>query len=418
MKAIGALRSYFFSKHLSQNDWKITVFTIKGFKYLANDDFLTKLSGVVYKYLPSFDLQIIKGIISKVNKKNRNTTKSTANKKSTSKSKKNFLIKLRNSFPLNIMYEGGFIYIVCGFLYGLYYVKRHNITYLYSTFSPYSNHIIAYLIKSIYKDVVWIADFRDLPFGENDTSIFFQSFQRKMNQCICQKADAITVISSGMKNSLLKYNENIHVVTNGMDADILDFKLQKKTNDKEFTIVYTGILYEGKRDASSLFKSVRALIDLKTIPSNTKLIYAGKDFLLWENWAKEYNLENNIEIKGIVSRTEALLLQKNASINLMLTWATKNEKGIITGKFFEYLSTQNPILCLISGEEDSEIDKIFTTINCGKVYNALNNTEMMNFIEKVYSNNEQYNYNMDELSKYTYPVLTKKLERIFVESNS
>ena len=408
IKAVGSLRSYYFAKNLLGRGWNISIITTKYFKYLQNDSFLSKLREVKYNYLPSFDLHMIKTILSSksnLNKNNKPNLKPTA-KKSISK-------KVRSSFPLNIMYEGGFIYIIFGFLFGLYYVKKNNIKYIYSTFSPYSNHIIAYLIKLIYKDIFWVADFRDLPFGENDTEIFFKSFQCKMNSIICKKANAITTISSGMKNSLLKYNNNIHVITNGFDMKIEELIQKKLPKPKEFNIVYTGMLYQGQRDASIIFKTVRKLLDDKKLPENLKLVYAGKDSNLWKQWSIEYNLEHYIDIKGIITRKEASLLQGSASINLMLTWATKNEKGILTGKLFEYLSTLNPIVCIINGVKDMEIENIFTSLNCGGVFYTDEVDKVYDAIKNIYIN-DKVQYNLKELEKYSYSYLSNRLEKIYL----
>jgi hypothetical protein len=51
--------------------------------------------------------------------------------------------------------------------------------------------------------------------------------------------------------------------------------------------------------------------------------------------------------------------QTRAQINLVLTWATPDVKGIICGKFNEYVMARKPILCLISGDRDEELEGIY-----------------------------------------------------------
>ena len=417
IKAIGSTRPYYFAKNLIKKNWDVSVITTMSFKYLQNDSFLVKLKQIKYLYIPSFDLQVLKSIFQsrfQTNGKNESKMRNTSSK--SKKTANRLFQKLRNSFPLNIAYEGGFLYVFFGLIWALYYMKKNNIKYIYSTYSPYSNHLIAYLIKLIYKDCYWIADFRDLPFGENDTEIFFKSFQMKMNELICKKADALVTISDGMKKSLLKYNKCIFTITNGLDIDMETLIEHQIKIKKGFNIVYTGMLYEGKRDATMVFKAVKLLLDRNKITNNIKLIYAGNDGHLWKKWAIEHSLEKYIEIKGPISRKSAIELQNQASINLMLTWATKKEKGILTGKLFEYLSTLNPIFCVINGIEDKEIENLFQSINCRKVFYNNETEELSNNLYKI-CKNYKYVYNFHELEKYTYPYLTNGLESIFLNKD-
>lgn len=408
IKAIGSLRPYFLSKNLIKKGWDVFIFTTKGHKFLQNDDCLLKLKKAMYVYLPSFDLQMLKNIIGKRNNKNSTVIKNNT--------KSSFFQKLRNSFPLNIHYEGGLIYIFFGIIYGIYYIKKYDIRYIYSTFSPLSNHIMAYFIKLFCKNCYWVADFRDLPFGDSDNEIYFKSFQRRINNLIFKKSDVIVTISEGLKSSLKKYNSNIHVINNGFEVEIDKTKYKKQEKEKIFNIVYTGALYTGKRDASILFKAIRELIDHKKISNDIRIIYAGKDGNTWQGWTKKYSLEDYADIKGELTASEAKLLQRKASINLMLTWATKKEKGILTGKFYEYLNAQKPILCLINGDKDREIEQKFKELNCGYVIYD-DEKELKNIIELNYVNWQknmiENMYNTEELKKYSYENLSKELSDIF-----
>lgn len=411
IKAIGSLRSYFIAKNLMKNNWDVNILTTSGYKILPKDLLLKRLKNCKYLYIPTLDLQVIFNLLK--NKKNT----SNDNPK---KERNAFFKKLRNSLPLNLLYEGGLVYIVLGVITGIYQIKKNNIKYIYSTYSPYSNHLIAFFIKKIVKDIYWIADFRDLPFGENNETLYFNSLQKNLNKRICKNADQVFTVSEGVRKPLLKYNNNIEVFTNGIDKSIdelLDLKKSAKYND-DFNIVYTGSLYEGKRDAQLLFKVIKYLEQLNILPSSTKLIYAGTDGYLWSFWAKKFKLEKYAENKGRISLYESLVLQKSASINLMLTWSNKNEKGILTGKLFEYLSTLNPIICLINGDKDAEIEKLFTDLNCGVVIYNENEKLLFLKLKELIDNRNLQEYNYTELSKYTYPFLIQKFESLLLDNNA
>lgn len=413
LKAIGSLRTYYFAKFLSKKSWKISVLTTNAYRVLETDTFFKPLKDVEKIDIPVFDLQMLKTV---VNKKNINTGINTNPVEGKKFIFKKILFKLRNSFPLNILYEGGGLYIIIGIYKGSKIVKKTNTKNIYSTFSPFSNHIIAYFIKLLNKDCYWVADFRDLPFGDNGANLFFNSFQIYLNKIIIKKADKVTTISEGLKNILIKYNQNIEVITNGYDDTEMSIKenIDKNENNKYFDIVYTGMLYSGQRDATVLFRAIKELILEDEKYSKIRLIYAGKDSSLWSIWAKKYTLEDNILIKGVVSREEAIKLQKNATINLLLTWSSKTQKGILTGKLFEYLSVSKPIICIISGIQDEEIESMFKKINCGLVAYGDSCNFLKEELKKLFEKNIQ-EYDFDELKKYSYSYLSQQLEKIYDE---
>lgn len=417
LKAIGSLRTYYFAKFLNLKEWNVSVLTTSAHKVLDTDTFLKPLENITKIDIKTFDLQMIKTIMDKRKVNVQGKINLIETKKSLSKK---ILFKFRNSLPLNILYEGGLFYIIIGIYKGNKIIKTTNIKNIYSTFSPFSNHIIAYFIKLLNKNCYWVADFRDLPFGDNSIDMFFYKFQIYINKIIIRKADKVTTISEGLKNVLKKYNNNIEVLTNGYDDTQINIKENVKENVKEnisneyFDIVYTGMLYSGERDASVLFKVIKQLIFEDEKYKKIRLVYAGKDSALWSSWAKKYELENYILIKGVISREEAIKLQLSASINLLLTWSSKTQTGILTGKLFEYLSASKPIICIINGIKDKEIENMFCKINCGIV--AYENSEQLikKNISSLFDNMvNEYNYN--ELVKYSYSYLSEQLVSIYSE---
>jgi len=82
----------------------------------------------------------------------------------------------------------------------------------------------------------------------------------------------------------------------------------------------------------------------------------------------------------------AKTIQQRSHINLLLSWASENQQGILTAKFYEYIAAQNPILLIIKGSKDVEFEKIFDELNAGLVVydNAAFQKEVEDFILKNY----------------------------------
>ncbi len=140
-------------------------------------------------------------------------------------------------------------------------------------------------------------------------------------------------------------------------------------HNKKFRIAYTGSLYHNLSKPELLFKVVRELLRSGHLLSkeDIEIVYAGKDANLWNLSVREFELENVFTNLGNLTSREAMAVQDSAQINVLLTWASVYQSGVITGKFYEYLGSTNPILAIINGVMDNEIKQLFDVLKCGKV---------------------------------------------------
>ena len=395
-KAIGAIRNHAISKQFSKYGDVIVLST--------KNAFLTKpqsldTSDCTPKYLSTFDFKTIQ--LSKGKKQvNKN---STLNYKQKRRISKYLLI-----FPFNILFgEGGLIYIISAFYTALKHSKETSI--IYSSYSPFSDHFIAFLVKIIRKNIVWIADFRDLHQNPDLKNTFRYRYGRRVNRFIFSRADILTTVSEGLALHLKYYNSNVHVLRNGITPELLQDKVSSKFKEKNhFSISYTGALYFGQRDPTLLFKAISELINEEKIDKNKLIIrYAGKEGSLWMEKAKENNIESIARDYGMLPLDDALALQANSQVNILLSWASENQKGILTGKFYEYLRMGNPILLIIKGCKDEEFENVFSSLKAGKL--VYGNEEYLEqakqFIYQNYSHwlehgRSKQTINKKELEKY------------------
>jgi hypothetical protein len=406
VKAIGSLRTYFLSKELAKGDWEIYINSTSNKDFFLKDKLELKFCKYV-DYVYTFDLQTIKNII--VNFKKKIEKSSSVKNDIVQTPRKNIfnIQKILNSFLVNISYEGGWIYIVLSIIKLQKQIKENNIRFIYSTYSPYANHIIAYVLKKINKNLIWIADFRDLPPGISEGALYGKYFQNLFNRKIFCKAAALICVSEGLKSNLEPYNNKVMVIHNGFN--FLDLNNTVKDSSSEIKITYTGSLYGGKRNIEPLLKAIQ---NISKTYKKIKFIYAGKDSGVLKRLLEKYKLEDILVDKGIVDRDTSLKLQKESNINLMVTWATKKEKGILTGKFFEYIESNKPILCLINGEKDEELENIISSCNVGQVMYTDEINKIESFILEIINKEKFYNYNLDEVNKFSYSELGKKLSKL------
>jgi hypothetical protein len=274
-----------------------------------------------------------------------------------------WFIWVQRSFPFNvILAEGGVLYIMLAYFKACRIIRKEKTTVVLSSFMPYADHMIAFLLKSTFPHLFWVADFRDLHIEPIYKNIIWPKFQRRVEHWILRKADVITCVSEGISQKMRMYGRPTVTLTKGVQTRA------KIAPYHPFTIAYTGSLFLHYRDPKPIFMAIRSLVEEGSIASDDiRFVYAGKDSATMKMWAYECNLGQQYVDLGFLSRDESLNVQGASHINVLLTTASKDHQGLLTGKLFEYFEAGNPILCLIQGDRDTEIEDIFASLHAGSV---------------------------------------------------
>ena len=321
-----------------------------------------------------------------------------------------FLVKLNRSFPFTLLWgEGGLVYIIHSFFIAVKLIRKHNISHIYSSLLPYSDHAVAHLLKIFYPKLVWVADFRDLHVEPHYDIVFWRSFQHWCNRQILKRADLVTTVSEGLAKHLRAYHSNVYVFQNGIAP--LSINGQKTLSERQFpskfTLCYTGSLFGDDRNPSLLLKILKDFVTEGVFTTNNfQFVYAGKDTKLWLDWVGRYDLTSFFDNQGMVSLEEAKNLQRTSHINLLLTSATPEWTGVMTGKFYEYLAAQQPIIVLVNGTQDVEFETIMNNLNAGcVVYNDRSYDALRHYILTLF---DQFQKN----GKVEQTILVEKLREL------
>ena len=105
----------------------------------------------------------------------------------------------------------------------------------------------------------------------------------------------------------------------------------------------------------------------------------------------------NVEVKKI---------QKSASLLLHLAWTDPSQKGILSGKIFEYISAQRPILSI---GFDQELAELISPYN-GKMLQK--KSEIVNYMKKTYETEMKIKLADNKTSEISKENQFKKLEKI------
>jgi hypothetical protein len=195
-------------------------------------------------------------------------------------------------------------------------------------------------------NVPWVADLRDLwidhPYYEQPK--WRKAIEEKLERRVLSSASGLVTVSEPLAQILkTKYSTEAAVILNGFDAP--DYPATRETpfDESQLRILYTGMIYPGKRDPSPLFE---ALLKMGTLAEVVRVVFHGFFLESARELAKKYGVEHLVEVNGSVTYAESLKMQTEADILLLLLWSDATERGVYTGKLFEYIGARRPILAV------------------------------------------------------------------------
>ena len=301
-------------------------------------------------------------------------------------------------------------------------VKKLSQTYdcVLSSYATISTHEIAYYAKKTGKAKKWIADFRD----EVNMAFSWQAGrQRRYIRMVRQNADLITAVSYGVLD-MMDMEQDGRVLTNGFDREDLAMADAAPSTEK-LRVVYCGYISDGRkdiphRDLSPMMRALRQLVDEGLLDqSKLQLVYAGSQGEVFEEVAAASGLEACVEDHGMVSRQESIRLQLSADILLMASWHMTGRKGILTGKLFEYMMMNKPVVCCMSGDlTGSDVKGVLDTTGIGFCYEQAggqaDEEALHAFVKEMVQRKQQGqplldSGRMEAINAYSYPDLVARM---------
>lgn len=302
------------------------------------------------------------------------------------------LLTFRNRIPFNIIIgDGGLIYLWIAYFKAVKWIKDYKITHIFTSYSPMVDHFIAFLLKCTFPLLHWMADFRDLPVDVKYPHYLNRSFSKYFFKYLLKKADAVITVSEGIADELEKFCTKIYIYSGCISLE----EVQRPTIiSPNFTINYTGSIYPDYQDLSPLVKVILSLIE-EGIMNKKDIIwtYCGLHPCQYAQWLIPHFPKEQIDIKAYLPLSEAQKRQREATINLVLTWSTSVQKGILTTKLFEYLATGKPILVLTNGVLETEMKRILSCYQTEGYFQNSENKRLKDWITTMYKswkNNQIY----------------------------
>ncbi len=228
-----------------------------------------------------------------------------------------------------------------------------------SSYSPQEAHLVAIDFKKEFPTVPWVADMRDEmaanPYLDAQTKNRLLAIEKEVNKY----ADALTTVSEPILLDFQKSMPKIAVfkeIRNGFNHQ---FKRDLNTEQRNevFTLGYFGTFY-GAIKPNFLFNALIEIKSQKLFDFELQLVGVHSNFII----PKE--IKDNITVFEKVSYTESIEQMAETSCNILLVPKGKR-KGVFTGKLFDYISVQKPVLAFVDTEDVAA--KLIQDFDCGYV---------------------------------------------------
>ena len=290
------------------------------------------------------------------------------------------------------------------------YISENTIDVVITTGPPHSLHLIGmHLQKEL--NLKWIADFRD-PWTTihyhkslrlNKTS---EKKHKALEAAVLNSADVITVTSPTTKKEFEQITSKpIAVITNGYDVTKkVEYKLESK-----FSLSHIGSLLSERNPAVLWEVLAEICLENPSFKNDLQLKFAGAVSEDVKKSLSEFNLGNNSSFLGYVSHPEALKLQHQSQVLLLVEINSTKTRAIIPGKLFEYLAAKRPIVAL--GPNKSDIEGIVNATKAGKFFSYNEADQLKSEILFLYNQYKSGNLQVasEGIEKYSRKELTRQM---------
>jgi glycosyltransferase involved in cell wall biosynthesis len=247
-----------------------------------------------------------------------------------------------------------------------------------SSFSPQEAHLVAIEFKKEFPDVKWIADMRDEMSANPYIDVTTKNTLRKVEQKVNDYADAVTSVSLPILfdfKELLPKVKIFEEIRNGFNHDFKRNTTDLSSKNEVFTLGYFGTFY-GKRKPGIVLEALKQLLNEQAFDFELQIIGAHENFSIPSEIASK--------VKTLPPLDYLKAIEKMAQFDGNIQIHPKSEqKGVFTGKLFDYISVQKPILAFVDKEDVAA--QLIEEFNCGYVAEFSDLEETKQIIREAYN---------------------------------
>ena len=224
--------------------------------------------------------------------------------------------------------------------------RQHRIDAVLTTSPPNSVHLVGAAVKKT-TGAKWVADLRDSLVAHPHRRAESAAVRAKekvdevVARLVARSADAISCVSDAIAAETRRFEPRGRVVTISNGCDFDDFAGLAYSPGPRFRITHTGSFF-GKRDPRPF------LTALAESGLDVEARFLGDFRSSDREWAEGLGLGDRLRLIPYAPRQAALELQRDSdALLLLIPEAGGRGKGVLSGKVFEYLAAERPILAAV-----------------------------------------------------------------------
>jgi glycosyltransferase involved in cell wall biosynthesis len=227
-------------------------------------------------------------------------------------------------------------------------VRGEKIDVVLTTSPPPSLHLLGAAVKRT-TGAAWVADLRD-PLTSHPHRRGYESQLARLKEksvggvgrLVASQADAIVAASEAIAEEARALEPKGKVVTIANGCDFDDFAGLEHHASERLRITHTGH-FHGKRDPKPFLQALA-----ESNLDDVVVRFAGDFREADRAYAESLGLGEKVELLGDVSRRRSLELQRDSEALLLLIPESGGRgRGVLTGKIYEYLAAERPILAVV-----------------------------------------------------------------------
>ncbi|MDX6454208.1 MAG: hypothetical protein QOD48_315 [Gaiellaceae bacterium] len=226
-------------------------------------------------------------------------------------------------------------------------VRREGIDVVLTTSPPGSVHLIGAAVQKA-TGAKWVADLRDSIVLHPHRSVEGAGARAKQKaragvaRLVARQADAIVAVSEAIAEETRAIEPRGRVVTIANGSDFDDFAGLAYSRGDRFRLTHAGSFF-GKRDPKPFLRALaESGLEDVTVRFVGDFRPGDREFM------ESLGLGDRVEVIDYVPRRESLRLQRDSdALLLLIPDAGGRGRGVLSGKVFEYLAAERPVLAVV-----------------------------------------------------------------------
>jgi glycosyltransferase involved in cell wall biosynthesis len=257
-----------------------------------------------------------------------------------------------------------------------------------TTGPPHSVHLAGGLLQAL-TGTPWVADFRDpwtdiTYYDELPHTRFAQRLDAGLERLVLRRAQAVTTVSPSWRDLLAEKRgpkrRDPVVVQNGFDEEDVS-SMTATPSSEAFEIIHVGSLY-ATRNPDALWKALRRLREKAVVPELRVRLVGSVDPNVFDALTT-HRLADRTEHVSYVPHPKAMEHMRAAGLLLLSIEDFPQNRGMITGKIYEYLATGRPVLGI--GPPDGDAAALLQKTEGGRLFGRDAVAEIAGFVRDHYS---------------------------------